>query len=35
MRQQYCEKRFHKYINLFHAYIWLAGQSNKAFDEKS
>ena len=22
-------------MNLFHAYVWLAGQSNKAFDEKS
>jgi len=22
-------------MNIFHAYVWLAGQSNKASDEKS
>jgi len=35
MRQKYCEKGFTNIMNLFHAYVWLAGQSNKAFDEKS
>jgi len=35
MRHKYCEKGFTNIMNLFHAYVWLAGQSNKAFDEKS
>jgi len=29
------KKDFTNNMNLFHAYVWLAGQSNKAFDEKS
>jgi len=35
MRQKYCEKEFTNIMNLFHTYVWLAGQSNTAFDEKS
>ena len=29
------KRDFTNIVNLFHAYVWLAGQSNKAFDEKS
>ena len=29
------KRDFINIMNLFHAYVWLAGQSNKAFDEKS
>jgi len=29
------KRDFTNTMNLFHAYVWLAGQSNKAFDEKS
>jgi len=36
MTKIYIVKRdFTNIVNLFHAYVWLAGQSNKAFDEKS
>jgi len=34
MRPKYCEKRFHKYYE-FISCLYMAGQSNKAFDEKS
>ena len=29
------KRDFTNIVNLFHAYVWLAGQSNKVFDEKS
>jgi len=29
------KRDFTNIMNLFLAYVWLAGQNNKAFDEKS
>jgi len=33
--QNIVKRDFTNIMNLFHVYVWLAGQSNKAFNEKS